>query len=49
LLAGDDFYLGLIGETPLGPRGKPKPDTVISAKRVAAGEDQASGWWLGHR
>jgi hypothetical protein len=35
-------------EALLGPRGKPKPDAVIGAQRIAAGKDQASGVWLCH-
>ncbi len=42
LMVGDDADAGLICEALLGPFGKPKPDAVIPAQRVAAGEDEAS-------
>jgi len=42
-MVGDDAHAGLLSESPLRPLGKPKPDAVISAHCVAAGEDKASG------
>jgi len=48
LMVGNDAQAWLITEALLGPPGKPKPDTVISAQRVAAGENEAAGWSLAH-
>jgi len=47
-MVGDDAHAWLIAEAPLGPLGKPKPDAVISAQRVAAGEYEASGRGRAH-
>ena len=43
LMVGEDAHAGLVSKAPFGPLGKPKPDAVIGAQRVAAGEDEASG------
>ena len=43
-MVGDDAHAGLCGESLLGPLGKPKPNTVIAAQRVAAGKNEASGF-----
>jgi hypothetical protein len=43
-MVGDDAHAGLAGEALVGPFGKPKPDAVISAQGVSAGEDEAAGW-----
>ena len=45
----DYAKIRLAGEALLGAFGKPKADAVISAQRVAAGEDEASGWRNGQR
>ena len=43
LMVSDDAHAGLCGEALLSPFGKPKSDAVISAQRVAAGKNEASG------
>jgi hypothetical protein len=48
LMVGDDAQTWLVRESLLGPLGKPKPDAVISAQRVAASENEASGWGVSH-
>ena len=40
LLAGDDLKAGRAGEALFGPLSEPRPDTIIFAERVAAGEDE---------
>jgi hypothetical protein len=48
LMVGDNAHAGFPGEAFLSPLGKPKPDTVISAQCIAAGENEASGFGRAH-
>jgi hypothetical protein len=48
-MVGYDAHAGLTGEAVFSPFSKPKPDAVIAAQRVAAGEDEASGFDLGYQ
>ena len=47
-MVGDDAHTGLVTKALFGPLGKPKPDTIISAHRVTAGEDEAWGLGMSH-
>ena len=49
LLANQDKHAGLGAESFLSPFGEPWADTVIAAQGVAAGEDKAPDFLLGHR
>jgi len=43
LLPCDHPHFGAVGEAALSPLRKKRPDTVIPAQRVTAGENEASG------
>jgi hypothetical protein len=48
LLTGKDAHAGLSLEALLSPLSEPRPDAIISAQRVAAGENEASGFSKAH-
>jgi hypothetical protein len=49
LVIGNDAQIGLLGKAIFRPLSKPKPDAVIPAQRVTAGENQASGRSEAHK
>jgi hypothetical protein len=48
LLPGKDADGGVVAKLFFGPYSKPRADAVIPAQRVAAGENEASGFGLSH-
>ncbi len=49
LLASENANAGVVAESMRGPLGKPRPDAIVAAQRVATGENQAVGFFKVHR